>query len=110
MNKDQICKRAVNTYGETPQIHMAIEEMSELTKELCKVMRYADPKDSDAAKKLEDIHEHIKEEIADVKIMLAQMELIFGSADEYEEQKLERLCKRLNEHTIKSMGTIKENT
>lgn len=86
MNKDQICKRAVNTYGKTPQIHMAIEEMSELTKEL------------------------FKEEIADVKIMLAQMELIFGSADEYKEQKLERLCKRLNEHTIKSMGTTKENT
>ena len=53
-------------YGIKSQKNIAIEEMSELTKELCK--SYRGQSDID----------HLCEEIADVKIMLAQLELAVG--------------------------------
>lgn len=55
-------KQLFEKYG-TKQIVVAIEEMSELQKELCKMLR----KDN------ADNIEHIKEEIADVSIMLNQL-------------------------------------
>ena len=66
---------------------MAIEEMSELTKELCKVFR--------SLEKIANL-ENIREEIADCKIMLRQMEIIFGDVDDWEQMKIERLEKILN--------------
>ena len=36
MNKDKIYKAAIQTFGKREQKLMAIEEMSELTKEICK--------------------------------------------------------------------------
>ena len=67
---------------------MAIEEMSELTKELCKHRRGRDNVEA------------IAEEIADVEIMLRQMVMLFDCADkvdEFRRYKLERLAGRIKE-------------
>lgn len=86
-----IMLRAIRCYGETAQIDMAVEEMAELTKALCKVKRAAPGATTTAA------IANVIEEIADVQIMLDQLRLIFArSTDEVEEDKLRRLLSRLN--------------
>jgi hypothetical protein len=67
-----ILKKAIKIYGEESQIDMMIEEMSELTKALCKLKRHR--KDGEATC---EQYENVLEEVADVKIMLVQMEMIF---------------------------------
>ena len=64
-------------YGPQPQYVQCIEEMSELTKELCKLERF---KGTDTEC---EVIESIKEEIADVLNMVEQLQYIFG-ADEIE--------------------------
>ena len=69
------------------QTMVAIEEMSELTKELVKFMRGEHNTDA------------IAEEIADVEIMLCQMKIIYDIKNEDVEKlmviKLERLKERM---------------
>lgn len=65
--EDAILPRAVRYYGRTSQIQVAIEEMSELTKELCKDLRGTP-----------DL-ERIIEEMADVQIMLDQLRIIYDN-------------------------------
>lgn len=84
-------ERAVETYGKDMQLNVAIEELSELIKELCKNKRGRDNRDN------------IIEEIADCYIMLEQLEVIF---DIYAEElndaivyKLNRLESRLSERS-----------
>ena len=84
-------ERAVETYGKDMQLNVAIEELSELIKELCKNKRGRDNRDN------------IIEEIADCYIMLQQLEVIF---DIYAEElndaivyKLNRLESRLSERS-----------
>lgn len=80
-------KQAIETYGERAQKLMAIEEMSELTKEICKDFRG----------KLN--REHLVEEMADVLIMLDQMLLLYKISGEevglMRIKKVERLKERL---------------
>lgn len=83
MNREEILRKAIDTYGEESQMRMMIEEMSELTKELCKWFRG----EGDTV--------HILEEMADVQIMLDQMKMIFGDTSEMEKAKVERLEGRL---------------
>lgn len=81
-----ILLKAIETYGKDMQCKMAIEEMSELTKAICKNFRGKPNTD------------HIAEEIADVKIMLMQLELIFNCTDkviEWQDYKLRRLKERV---------------
>lgn len=79
--------------GEAAQIDMAVEEMAELTKALCKVKRATPGATTTAAVS------NVIEEIADVQIMLDQLRLIFArSTDEVEEDKLRRLLGRLNSY------------
>ena len=88
MTRDEILKNALKHYGANTQRIVAIEEMSELTKELCKVAR------------CEENIAHIAEEIADVRIMLDQLEIMFdcaGTVAVYREAKVERLRKRLED-------------
>lgn len=88
--KDAILKIAILLYGEQAQIDMAIEEMSELTKALCKVKRARDTAG------ITEAGNNVIEEIADVQIMLDQLRIIFGrDAAAEEEAKLERLTDRL---------------
>lgn len=84
----EICRAALEAFGAGPQVMMAIEEMSELTKELCKNGRG------------QENTTHIAEEIADVEIMLCQMVMLFdcgGQVDKFRRYKLERLAGRIKE-------------
>ena len=86
--------RAITTYGAPAQMDMAVEEMAELTKALCKVKRVS------CAAEAKAVLENAVEEMADVQIMLDQLRIIFGhSTAEAEEYKLERLKKRLDAAT-----------
>ena len=87
MEENKILERALDAYGVDAQLVVCIEEMSELTKELCKAFRGKENEDA------------IAEEIADVEIMLQQMILAFGleaKTDEWWRRKLERLEQRLD--------------
>lgn len=78
--------KAIEKYGAIHQIIKAVEEMSELTKELCK---YLDIKP--------DV-DHIAEEIADVEITIAQLKVILHCEEQVEDwrlKKVERLEERI---------------
>ena len=82
---------AVRTYGKQSQLVMAMEEMSELTKELSKNLRGANNSKA------------LAEEIADVEIMLEQLKLMFSIRDEVTQQrtvKLQRLDNRISQSLI----------
>lgn len=87
--RDRILQDAVRTWGRNAQALMMIEEMSELTKAICKFYRAGDDKSAAA------VVENIREEMADVQIMLDQMKIMFGSSGFQEREKLDRLEKRL---------------
>lgn len=70
----------VNKFGER-QVIVAIEEMAELTQALTKYMRIKDggqPVRTD----LKDVLENVREELADVQLMIIQMQLLFSVFDE----------------------------
>lgn len=79
-----ILEAAIKTFGKEPQKLKAIEEMSELTKELCK--------GNDST--------HIAEETADTLIMLEQVIMMYGIRDKVEDfisWKLQRLDERIKD-------------
>lgn len=83
-----ILERAIDTYGYPHQMIMAMEEMSELTKEICKGLRGDGNID------------HIAEEIADVRITIDQLCImydIWNEVADYETRKLERLEGTMND-------------
>lgn len=83
---NEIITKAIETYGQDPQIWMTIEEMSELGNDLAKYRRNRVTKSD------------ICEEIADVLIMCIQMSKIFGEerVKQMFEDKLIRLKERLD--------------
>ena len=86
--ENETLKKAIEVYGSLMQTIVAIEEMAELIKELCKQLRGRDNL------------EEIAEEIADVNITLAEQQLIFDCAEKvkgYEAAKIERLRERLED-------------
>ena len=93
MNKisySERCKTYTNAmlaFGERNQMIVAIEELSECQKEICKILRGGED------------YRHLAEEIADATIMLEQMRYIFGLNElvcEKMDQKIMRLDARLN--------------
>lgn len=92
MTNGEIYRKAIRTYGARGQVVVAIEEMSELQKELCKAIRNSLTPDKD----------HLAEETADVYIMLEQMELLFELEDValWKAAKIDRLKKRLEEEEL----------
>ena len=81
----------VSTYGVNPQVDIAVDECSELIKALMKHKR----KPSLATR------EGIIDELADVQIMLRQMNIIFECKDEVEERieyKINRQLERIRRH------------
>ena len=102
MRKDFIeaYKKFVEVWGEESQFLMAVEEMSELIKELCKHKRLdAKYSPNATAKEKEENLNRIREEIADVLNMTEQLEFIFGK-DEVErirKEKIDRTLKIINE-------------
>lgn len=96
LDDNAICQAALETFGKELQVTMAIEEMSELTKELCKNSRG------------QENTTHIAEEIADVQIMLQQMVMLFdcaGQVETFRRYKLERLAGRIEEAREEKHGT-----
>lgn len=82
-NHGDILEEAIKTYGVESQINMAIEECAELINALEKFRR-------GRINGLEVITE-----IADVQIMCAQLEMIFGSAEIERDFKIRRLRDRM---------------
>ena len=87
--RERILWDAVRTWGRDAQMLMMVEEMSELTKEICKFYRTTDDKSASA------VAGNIREEMADVQIMLDQMKIMFGRVEPMVRAKLDRLEKRL---------------
>jgi hypothetical protein len=86
-------EKAIEVYGKDMQLNVAIEEFSEIIKEICK------------HKRGEDNLDNIIEEMADCYIMLQQMEIIFNIIPNKlistTLKKLDRLAKRLAEQESK---------
>lgn len=82
---------AVKTYDRTSRLMLAVEEMSELSKELSKNYRGADNISA------------ISEEMADVEIMLEQLKLIFNNRAEVDTAKSDKL-RRLSETLLTVNG------
>ena len=86
-----ILEKAIETYGKDMQLTVAVEEFSELIKEICKSKRGRDNRDN------------IIEEMVDCYIMLEQLAIIFDiSTDEIGEWldiKFTRLENRMAERT-----------
>lgn len=93
----RILQAAIDKFGRVNQMVVAIEELSELQKALTKMLRaYLDPS-VDLTFVWDETTENIREEMADVSIMLNQLALIFGEDPEIEIEKLERLERRIHE-------------
>jgi len=83
----ELCQQAIDTWGEDLQIKMMIDECSELIQALCKLTR----------KNKEEAEADVVSELADVELMLTQMNLMFGRERVVEqiEYKKNRLRERL---------------
>ena len=84
-----VLNSAIRTFGKESQKVVAIEELAELQKELTKDLR-GKPN-----------LQKIAEEMADVEIVLEQLELIYGvgliqQKQAFKENKLKRLVERIN--------------
>ena len=89
---------AIETFGYDLQIAVAIEEMAELTKELCKAQRVTFAGRGGLGDGLIDNHDEIAEEIADVQIVLEELEQMYGAKKKVQkirQQKLARLEMRI---------------
>lgn len=103
---------AIETFGEDLQIAVAIEEMAELTKELCKAQRVTFAARGGLGDGLIDNHDEIAEEIADVQIALEELTLLFGvpvAVQIARRQKLARLEMRI-EKAREARGDNREHT
>jgi NTP pyrophosphatase (non-canonical NTP hydrolase) len=74
---------ALKHYGVKNQVQKAVEELTELSLEL---QRYLEGR-GDA--------EHIREEMADVAVMMAQLEIVFGGVVKWATMKLNRLMENI---------------
>lgn len=84
---NRILKRAIDSYGVDMQLNVAVEELSELIKEICKYKR--------GAHNLSEIIE----EIADCEIMLRQLVMMFHISDLVITDEIDKKVKRL-EHRL----------
>lgn len=91
--RKEVYKRAVETFGADMQMVVAMEELSELQKEICKCMRG-------------NINlEHMAEEIADVLIMVEQLQQIFmlqNPVSDQMDKKIARLAFRIEAYRMKT--------
>lgn len=104
----KILQEAIDHYGEESQLDMVIEEMSELTKAICKYKRLKKSVASDSGSVNKRVVEweryyvtidDIKEEIADVLVMLEQMMMIFNCKERVSaiaSEKIRRLKGRID--------------
>lgn len=83
--REDVIERAIKRNGLDMQLTVAIEELAELQQAICKYKRGEE--------------HNIEEEIADVKIMIEQLETIFNkdAIRNWRNKKIERLDRRLKE-------------
>ena len=84
MNRNELYKRMLDKFGDL-QMVVAVEELSELQKEVCKAMRGKFNK------------EHLVEEVADVKIMIDQIMLHYAIQESEVQQVIDEKLKRTEE-------------
>lgn len=85
MNND-LYQLALDKWGVNGQLTVAVEELSELTKEICKTLRNIGNTND------------LAEEVADVEIMCEQLRYIFSideDVNDWKTYKLNRLANRL---------------
>lgn len=84
-DREEILIKAINTFGEGIQKVVAMEELAELQQALSKDIRGKE--------------HNVEEEIADVFIMLMQLELMYDreKIGEWIDKKIDRLDKRMRE-------------
>ena len=85
MDDIEIMKTAIKTFGPQLQTVVAVEEMSELQKELTKFLR------GNGKKK------NLTEEVADALIMITQVQIIYGIGDEDVREVMDYKLNRLRE-------------
>ena len=86
MNED--IKKIANHYGLHKQLRQTVEEMAELTQVICKAERYD----------LDMVRDHLAEEVADVSIMIEQLEYLLGDnlIAKIREEKIKRQLERIS--------------
>lgn len=108
----KIYRAAIEVFGGDMQVAVAIEEMAELAKELCKAQRKLFAAEVFIGDGEIDNHDEIAEEIADVQIALEELTLLFGVPVEVQiarRQKLARLEMRI-EKAREERGDNREHT
>lgn len=85
MDKD--LRNIAEHYGLRVQMRQLIEEMAELTQVICKAERYD----------LDTVRDHLVEEVADVSIMIDQLEYLLGDnmIAKIREEKIKRQLERI---------------
>lgn len=93
MESKEIMQLAIDSYGRVNQVIKTVEELSELSQALCKILTSKFTDDNS------EIFENIYEEMADVEIMLEQCKMIFYKSEDkindYKNKKIKRLERRL---------------
>lgn len=93
----RILEGAIAKWGPELQTDVAIEEMAELTQALLKYRRAISKAPSGNVPAVVMARLRIREEMADVSIMLRQLELIYGGYADEKILKLERLERMVQE-------------
>jgi len=90
MRKWELYQEALILWGEGAQIAMAVEEMAELIQALTRLGRNRDDATEDK----------VREEIADVEIMMEQLRISFGvrAIESIKVRKLHRLERRIKKN------------
>lgn len=94
---EEVIRQMLSKFGEDSQIDVAIEEMSELTKELIKYKRSK----IHSREKQASSREHVIEEIADVVFMLDYLVEIFGIDLEELQKTITEKAQRTKERYLK---------
>lgn len=87
-DRKKVYTKALIAYGDRMQMTVAVEELAECQKEICKILRGGEN------------FPHLAEEIADATIMLEQLRIMFNINEqvcEYMDQKVWRLEERLRD-------------
>ena len=81
----------IDKWGLEAQLQITLEEMSELSKEICKYIRYSTFEKQNNGK-IEETKQNLRSELADVLNMAEQLEYYFG-VDEIEKIRREKILR-----------------
>ena len=86
---DKELQQIAEHYGLRKQMRQTVEEMAELTQVICKAERYD----------LDTVRDHLVEEVADVSIMIDQLEYLLGDSRiaQIKAEKIERQKRRIED-------------